>query len=125
MKFAYSTARKPPIPAIPVAIWTPDLARSVHVATAHIDTACDMTVVPQHVLDPLGLNPSRHISAVGLGSIKSTLPVYIVRLEIQGIGTMLVDVATHVNEPYVLIGRDVLNHLAITLDGPNRTLELH
>jgi hypothetical protein len=36
----------------------------------------------------------------------------------------LVKVLASLEEPYVLLGRDVLNHFRITLDGPNLVLDI-
>ena len=51
-------------------------------------------------------------------------PVFVVTLAIQGLPGRLIRVVAHPDEPYVLLGRDVLNAHRIVLDGPNLRLEV-
>ena len=52
------------------------------------------------------------------------LPTYLVELRLRELGPVTVKVLASSDEPYVLLGRDVLNRFTILLDGPNLVLEM-
>ncbi|CAN5760668.1 hypothetical protein BH23PLA1_BH23PLA1_34350 [soil metagenome] len=52
------------------------------------------------------------------------VPTYLVELAIRGLPTQPVEVFAHAGEPYVLLGRDVLNQHRLLLDGPGLALEI-
>lgn len=125
VRFPYSPARNPPIPAVVLDLATPDGSRVVPNVSAHLDTAADRTIVPLPLINQLSLQPNRFLTAQGFGGVPYTLGVFPVRLNIPGLVRALVYVLGHGNEPYLLIGRDVLNYWKITIDGPNQIVEFH
>jgi hypothetical protein len=125
VRFPYSPARTPPIPAVVLDLATPDGSRAVPDVSAHLDTAADRTVVPLALVHQLGLQPDRQLTAQGFGGAAYTLGVYRVRLAIAGLASVLVEALGHGNEPFVLVGRDVLNYWKVTFDGPNQVVEFH
>lgn len=52
------------------------------------------------------------------------LDSYSVFVQVRHQKSIEVEVVAHANEATVLLGRDVLNHLRIVLDGPNKILEI-
>jgi hypothetical protein len=60
----------------------------------------------------------------GLGGQQLELPTYQVQLLIRDLPPIIVKVAASAGEPYVLLGRDVLNRYRVVLDGPNMRLEI-
>lgn len=122
---AYSKAKVPPIPAVALVLQTPDGSRTAPGLLGYLDTAADCTVIPLDVLHQLGLAPIRQVAAHGFGAAPIRLDVYEVRLQIAGVIDFIVNAIGHSAEPYVLVGRDVLNQLRITFDGPNSVTEFH
>lgn len=53
-----------------------------------------------------------------------TLPAFLVELRIRELDPVTVKVLASHDEPYVLLGRDMLNRFAILLNGPNLVLEV-
>jgi hypothetical protein len=76
-------------------------------------------------LQQLGLTPLRQITARGLGSVTQLVDVYEVDIEIPGVAIISTKAIAHPDEPFTLIGRDLLNLFRVTLDGPNNIVEFH
>lgn len=122
-RFPYSPSRSPEIPAVIVTLRSPDAVQSIPGVSAHIDTAADRTLIPLSLLQQLGLMPLRQITARGLGSIIQSVDEYELDIEIAGVAIISTKVITHASEPFVLIGRDILNLFRVTFDGPNQVVE--
>jgi hypothetical protein len=60
----------------------------------------------------------------GLGGATYTLPTYAVLLGIHDLPVQSVKVIGAANEPWVLLGRDVVNGHRLVLDGPQLVLEI-
>ena len=123
-RYAYNRQVSPPAPFVHVTVSEPDQRASVDNIPAQVDTAADMTVLPQSLVDTLGLVQLDRVPATGFGGHVSFVPSYIVRVEIRGLSSAVVKVLASRDEPYVLLGRDVLNRHRMVLDGPRLTLEM-
>jgi hypothetical protein len=124
-RFPYSPAKAPPVPAVILTLSSPDGSRTVSGVSAHLDTAADQTVVPLPILTQLGLQPFHFATAQGFGGTAYRLGLYQVGLDIPGVARLVLSVLGHSNEPFLLLGRDVLNLFRITFDGPNQSVEFH
>jgi predicted aspartyl protease len=124
-RFRYSMTRIPPIPVATVSAETPDGSRAVPMLTAHLDTAADRTVIPLALAQRLGLTPLRTLPAVAFGGTRYLLDEYELAIDIPGVCRLTVNAVAHPNEPFILLGRDILNTLRITLDGPTEEVEFH
>lgn len=52
------------------------------------------------------------------------MPTFLICIRPRGLTPHVVKVLASADEPYVLVGRDVLNHFRVTLDGPNLVLDV-
>lgn len=91
---------------------------------AQIDTAADRTVVPLARLQALGLEPIDEVKVGGFGGHEQKVFVYAVSLAVQTFAPRTLAVFAHAREPWVLLGRDVLNSYRLLLDGPALVLQL-
>lgn len=91
---------------------------------AQIDTAADRTVIPGGLVARLDLVPLDELPVAGFGGQVLLVRTYLVELAIRGLSTRVVEVFAHEGEPFVLLGRDVLNGHRLVLDGPASTLEI-
>lgn len=91
---------------------------------AQLDTAADVSVIPERIADDLRLEQLGEAAALGFGGHLVTVPTFLVRLQIRGAAAHVVKVLASPDEPYLLLGRDVLNRFRVTLDGPNLVLEI-
>ena len=89
-----------------------------------LDTGADRTVIPGELLHQIELARSGSTIVVGFAGRDDDAPIYDVRLTVAGFDPVPIEVLARVDEPWVLLGRDVLNHYRIVLDGPNQTLEI-
>jgi hypothetical protein len=121
----YSLVKSPPIPAVPLDLLAPNGSESLTGVLGILDSAADRTVIPLQLIGQLKLRPTSQVRAQGFGTAVFTIDVYRVRLVIPNVIDVLVDALGHATEPYILIGRDVLNCLCITHDGPNNVIEFH
>jgi hypothetical protein len=107
-----------PAPFVFVAVARDDDGAAPHEHPAQIDTAADRTILPWPLIDELKLVPFREFEAMGLGGVILRLPSFLLRLAIRGNAPTLVEALASPEEPYILLGRDVLNGHRVILDGP-------
>lgn len=119
----YDTSVQPPAPFADVLILHP----SDHEQTRHIrgklDSGADISVIPEEVADELQLIPAREVQTRGYDGATRDIQSYFVALEVEGYPIPLVEVVAS-RRADVLLGRDVLNHFRITLDGKMLTFEM-
>ena len=87
-------------------------------------TAQDRTVVPAEVVEQLNLSASGTAYVAGLGGEVEEARLYDIKLTIAGFGPLATEVLANPGEQWVLLGRDILNHYRVVLDGPNQRLEI-
>lgn len=124
IRVGYNQQVQPPAPFVHVTVGDPLGGAAAADIPAQIDSAADRTVVPLRVLEGLGLEPIDEISVGGLGGSTFKLQVYVVSLAVRTRPGRLLRVLAHPDEPWVLLGLDVLNGHRLVLDGPNLVLEL-
>ena len=79
-------------------------------------------MIPQRLVDQLGLVLLDEVTVSGFGGQVFFLPTYGLEVSIRGCRSELIEVLAHEDEPLVLLGRDVLNSHRIILDGPQLAL---
>ena len=116
--FPYALSFIPPIPGLDIDILhTLTSARAT--VFAKIDTAADQTIIPEAIVDILALEPQGLAIAEPVDSQSRVYVTYTCDLIIAGRQFIELEAAAApIN--YILLGRDVLNELLITLDGPRR-----
>jgi predicted aspartyl protease len=124
VRYAYNHQVTPPAPFVHVSVRPPCEGPAGVVVPAQIDTAADLSVIPGRLIEELQLVPLDSVSALGFGGHLVTLPTFLVELQIRELDPVTVKVLASHDEPYVLLGRDILNRFAILLDGPNLVLEV-
>lgn len=123
--YPYQTGVTPPAPFVAVTLAHPESGQRVDAVPAQVDTGAFKTVVPGQVIRSLNLVRLREIEAEGLHGTAVTLATFIVTLTVQGTdGSHTIEVLASDEEPFVLLGRDVLNHFRVVLDGPGQRLEI-
>jgi predicted aspartyl protease len=112
----------PPAPVVPVLVAAPgEIDRAL--VQGKLDTGADLCAVPDRLVGELDLAPVRLVRAAGFGGALSEAPVYRVDLEVDGMRFPRVEALT-TRRPYVIVGRNVLRHLILRVDGPRERLEL-
>jgi predicted aspartyl protease len=123
--FPYNPQHEPPAPFVLVSVYDASLSGVVRDVPTQVDTGAYRTVLPLQVVEALGLQPGGTAPVGGLDGSVANLPVFEVILVMKGFPTgHRVEVLASPNEVSVLLGRDILNHYRILLDGPNLRLEI-
>jgi len=112
----------PPAPYLPVTVVNPDTGAGIELQ-AKLDSGAAMSVLPQTAVTRLNLEPMGEVLASGFDRKVTVLPTYDVTFEVEGYSIQDVEVTVSPRKD-ALLGRDVLNHFVITLDGKNLTFEL-
>ncbi len=124
IRYSYNRQLVPPAPFIHVAVRCIETGREIGQSPAQLDTAADRTVLPESFVESLGLLPLDELPIEGFGGQVLLLPTYRVQIGIHDLPPVMIEVIAHTAEPFVLLGRDVLNHLRVLLDGPQGLLEI-
>ena len=112
----YDITYDPPMPVCDITLQSAEGARVTLVAL--IDTGADATLIPAPHLRGIG---ARRVFEVGLRSQwgeRRVVYLYLVDVHISGVTLPGVYVVGDEKGDEVILGRDVLNRLRITLDGP-------
>ena len=115
----YKNFVSPPGPFTLVTVGDPSGTQVIPDQVAQVDSAADRTVLPQSCVDRLGLAPIRHIQLAGFGGTPHSYPVFLVLLALPNFSAITLEVVAHPDEPWVLLGRDVMNRYKVLLDGPS------
>jgi hypothetical protein len=124
IRYLYNTQHDPPAPFVHVTLRTPDGAKVLADCPAQLDTAASRTVVPKKWADVLGLLPFDQLPVEGVGGHVLQLETVLVQIEIRQLQPLTIEALRCEGEPYVLLGRDILNRYRIVLDGPQLALEM-
>jgi hypothetical protein len=124
MRYPYVQQITPPAPFVHVFLSKPNEPPALINIPAQVDPGAAKSVLPTRYAEELGLMELDKVEVAGFGFIKENVPTFLVQLGLRELPPMVLEVLAHDGEPYVLLGRDVLNRYRIVLDGPNLTLEI-
>lgn len=123
IRYRYATHMTPPAPFVNITLVCPATGASATVS-AQVDPGADRTALPGPLVTSLGLAEDGRLAFQGFAGAVVELPVYLVEVQIQNLPAVAVRAALGEVEPWVLLGRDVLNSHRVILDGPNLVLEI-
>jgi hypothetical protein len=72
----------------------------------------------------LGLVPLDELPIAAFGGQVLLLATYRVQLGVHDLEPLMIEAIAHAAEPFILLGRDVLNGFRLVLDGPRLFLEI-
>jgi hypothetical protein len=124
MRYNYNRQMTPPAPFVHVRAAAPASGNVLDQMVAQLDTAADRSVIPWTVVEALQLPQLDELPALGFGGHLVSVPTFLVELTVRSLVSITVEAFASREEPYVLLGRDVLNHFRVLLDGPNLVLEM-
>ena len=120
---SYSRDFDPPAPVVSGTIYCPVDHTRITTVLWEIDTGADISVVPQRVVDALKLIPRRVLVTESYDGTQSQWPAYMVDLGMEEQEISDVEVIALPRQNGIL-GRDVLNHFIVTLNGKDLTVEI-
>ena len=118
MKYPYSRHDYPAAPMIEVVLSGAAERLQTERLSAFVDTGADGTLVPIRYLDEIHAPPTVEIAVRSQWSDSHRVMLYLVDIHIGDLFLPDVEVVGDLSGDEVVLGRDVLNHLRITLDGP-------
>ena len=124
IRYNYNQQLTPPAPFVHVTLQPPGWGTAVSQVPALLDTAADITVIPARVAEELELVPLDEIPVGGFDGRVTVVERFLIQLALRQFDPLVIRVVASRDEPYVLLGRDVLNRYRILLDGPQLRLEL-
>lgn len=119
----YDREIEPPAPFLEILLYPPghpDMQRGIR---AKLDTGADISAIPESLVEALNLQPESLVLIEGYDLKKVTLPTYHVGMVVAQVSFQHQEVIAF-PETYVLLGRDVLNHFYVHLNGPELTFDL-
>jgi hypothetical protein len=124
LTFNYDTSYEPAMPVATVTLLHPDKSNLQTECTALIDSGADGTMMPLALLDQFNAPLIGDGHMRGIFGIGELVDIYLVRLQIGSHFTGGVRVVATSNELEPIIGRDVINHFVVTLNGLANTVEI-
>lgn len=119
----YDRSVYPPAPFVDIRISPPLSPALGPPLQAKLDTAADISCIPVDLVERLGLLPARTVPVEGYDGIQEVVYSYTVTLEVADARFRHLEVVL-IPEKYALLGRDVLNHFYIQLNGPDLTFHM-
>jgi hypothetical protein len=124
IRYSYNRQIDPPAPFIHVTLRCIEIGTELSRQAAQLDIAADRTVLPGQLATTLRLVPLDEIEVAGFGGQIFTTPTYRVQIAVHDFDPIFAECIAHNDEPFILLGRDVLNHYRLLLDGPQLSLEI-
>jgi hypothetical protein len=122
--FPYDLGFAPPFPYVELIVRAPGANTPGEVVRLFVDSGSDQTVIPATVASRQQLDVGNLIRMQGFGPGLVTLREYEAELEFPGRPPIICPVLSAFAGLPAVMGRDVLNHYRVTLDGPNQRLEI-
>lgn len=122
--YLFDETKSPAMPVMDVKVIDPSSGMSVGPLSALVDTGADGTLVPKQLLEDIGAIPIGRGKLRWLWDESRQVQIYLVRLEIGSHVLRGVHVAGITNSKEFILGRNVLNHLVFTVDGPAGVIEI-
>ena len=111
----------PPAPLARVTLRNPDSGAAVPDVPMLLDSGADVTLVPGHILDLFGLTTIAGARYELVGFDGERRHVAVTRLELLFARRIFRGQFALSDEPWGILGRNLLNVVTVLLDGPNLT----
>jgi hypothetical protein len=115
----------PPAPVAQVTLRNPHSGATVSDVLLLLDTGADITLLPRTAVEPLGVPPlaGQQYELMGFDGSKSFAPV--VMLDVLFLKRAFRGRYLLIEAERGILGRDILNHVSLLLDGPQQQWSEH
>jgi len=124
LTFRYNKIEQPSAPYISIEIAPAGRRRKPIPRQAKLDSGASLTVIPETLRRRWNILPSGSVRVQAYNGQASVRPVYLVDIIIDPYQFHDVEV-TIASRRNILLGRNVMNKLRITLDGTQEIVEIH
>ncbi len=121
--YNYNSDYHPAMPIVELSIGLPS-AETVLDLQGIVDSGADATIIPVRYLLGLGARRSRKAIMRGVTSDAALVDLYAVAIQLGPYRQGFVEVVADLSGDETIIGRDILNHLSVTLNGPAAVVEV-
>lgn len=109
----------PPAPVAWVILRNPDSGATRGGVPMLLDTGADVTLVPRGSIEELGISMVSDVGYQLIGFSGEQVSAQAVRIEIRWEKKTFRGLFLVVDQPWGILGRNMLNRVNLTLDGPN------
>ena len=113
----------PPAPVASVTLRHPTTGASLSGVLLLMDSGADVTLLPRQAIESLEIAPIAGTGYELQGFDGSTQVAQAVSLELLLLGKKFTGQFLLIDEPFGILGRNVMNALKLVFDGPRRTWE--
>lgn len=115
----------PPAPVAHVSVRDPETGASLSNIPMLMDTGADITLLPASYVELLGLKPVLDVAYEIQGFDGESKLASMVELELVFLGKKFSGQFLLIDQPIGILGRNILNVLSITFDGPREKWDEH
>lgn len=124
MKFSYNTNYFPPAPSVEIWLGIPEQALEVGPLLALVDTGADASIIPIHHIELLKIQVDNRKYLRSQWGERRLVDTYLLDVAIGQMRLPLIEIIADELGDEVILGRNILNKLIATLDGPRQILKL-
>jgi hypothetical protein len=121
--YEYDNDYNPAMPVVDI-----EIGRAMHNVSlamkALVDSGADATIIPLNSLQEIRARRSRKMWMRGTAGGRLLVDLYQISLQLGPFVQTLLEVVGSRQNDEVIVGRDVLNHLTVTLKGPASSVEV-
>ncbi len=121
--YEYNSDYNPAMPIVEIEIGR-GLANPSLNLKALVDSGADATIIPTDYLQEIGARRSRKMWMRGTAGGRVLVDLYQISLQLGPLAQTLLEVVGDTQNSEVIVGRDVLNDLTVTLNGPGSSVEI-
>ena len=123
--FPHNRRYRPPLPTLKIMLRASDSSGTrTELLPALLDTGADITSVPVRILHSIGARPLDEVRLRSHWGHAVSVITYLVDVEVSATVLPTVEVASDTTNAEIVLGRDVLNHLLVLIDGPGLTTDV-
>jgi predicted aspartyl protease len=122
--YDYSYDYDPAFPSVDVSVSVPQTPENLVRLSVLLDSGADGTLLPVDYLDSIGATPIDQVRIRGVFGDTRVVDLYLVDLRIGPYHLRSVEIGATESGGEALIGRNVLNQMEVTLNGPAGVVEV-
>ena len=124
LTFAYDSAYSPSMPVVDLNVSRPGSRRSDQIVTAVVDSGADGTLLPIDVLEAVGAGYVGEAVIRGISGSRQQVSMYLVSLHVGAHALQAIRVVAAPEGSEAILGRNALQYLVVTLNGPAAVTEI-
>lgn len=121
--YNYNSDYHPAMPMVEASIGLP-MVDAAFDASGIVDSGADATIIPVRHLQETGARRTRKAVMRGVTGEETLVDLYAIAIRLGPYRQEYVEVVGDISGDEVIIGRDILNHLAVILNGPAGVVEV-